>query len=48
MKFIAPVSLFLVLVAAIYGTAEVYPVADQTRDIAQVKSEIASAASRRK
>ena len=42
MKFIAPVTLFLVLVTVLYGTKEVYPVAQQKQDVGRIKQQMKS------
>ena len=42
MKFIAPVTLFLVLVTVLYGTDAVYPVAQQKQDVALIKQQVKS------
>ena len=42
MKFIAPVTLFLVLVTVLYGTKEVYPVGTQKQDVGRIKQAMKS------
>ena len=40
MKLLAPVALFIALVAGLYGVTEVYPVREQADHVKGIKAEI--------